>query len=84
MAIAQAGREQHGPELVAAKEHHHPLARPGAVAARPEQESPEAAGRQDPIEQAHRRRHLVLAAGGIGAGHQDQIEGQIGGWLQGP
>ena len=84
MAIAQARREQHGPELVAAEEHHHPLARPEAIAPRPEQQPPKGAGRQDPVKQAHPCRHLVFAASGIGAGHQDQIQGTIGVWVKGP
>ena len=72
VAIAQPGREQHRPELVAAQEHHHAATGPGAEAPRPQQQSPEAAGRRDPREQVPGGSGPVLLAGAVGAGHQHQ------------
>jgi hypothetical protein len=78
VAVAQAGGEQHGPELVAAQEHHHPPRRPGAVAAGPQQQPPEPGGRQHPLEQPPVPGDPLLGSGGVGAGDQHQPQGRRG------
>ena len=74
VAIAQAGREQHRPELVTAKEDHDTAPGPTPWA---QQQAPEAFGGADPLKQTHPVRHLVLNARGVRAGNQHQLEGHL-------
>jgi hypothetical protein len=74
MAVSQAGREQHTPELISTEEHHHATAWPGSIDARAKQQWPELARRRDAIEQAPAARGLRFAAGGVRTGHQHQAK----------
>ena len=72
--LPQTSRQQHRPELIASQEHHNPSPRPGAVAPRSQQQVPEPRCRGDAFEQAPGLGRRPFLTGGIGTGHQHQLQ----------
>ena len=74
VAIAQSGRQQHGPQLITPQKHHHPLGPPAPVAARFQQQMPEETRLNDLVEHPQGCSGSGLLSMGMGARGQHQMK----------